>query len=111
MTVIPSNYTTFPDISQPLCAKTVDSLSLTSTIPTEIGKLTALNYLMIRKLIYNCLSDYCWIFYRVRHLLFAIRTLLDNNTLTGSFPTEIGELTALQSLVISKSFLESEFVE
>jgi hypothetical protein len=76
--------------------------SLTGTIPTEIGMMTSLTYLAIRKLSSFAFRGLrpCWDF--LPYTCHFILQISDQNSLTGTIPTEIGMLTSLMLLKIGK---------
>jgi hypothetical protein len=76
--------------------------SLTGTIPTEIGMMTSLALLFARKLSSFAFRGLrpCWDF--LPYTCHFILQISDQNTLTGTIPSEIGMLTSLTSLKIGK---------
>ena len=105
-----------------------DNLDVSGKIPSELGKLSSLQYLNIGEFGLDGghidLISYCvvisqllqWCSYNVLgnntldgqlpsefgELKSLEILVLDNNTLTGSIPTQIGNLTQLQSLDLGK---------
>jgi hypothetical protein len=100
-----------------------DSNSLTGTIPTEIGSMTSLVSLYVCKLSSVAFHGHrpCWVFLERIPIIFelvgcahnvSVRSpyllvtlffeISDSNSLTGTIPTEIGMMTSLVNLWISK---------
>lgn len=69
---------------------------LTETIPSELGQLTLLRELYVQPLILRSsfASDILWCFL----VAWCVGRRLYNNQLVGTMPTELGHLTALNSL-------------
>ena len=92
----------------------IDSNELTGSIPTEIGLLTGLKNLKILGFGCKHLFSVLLLCFVAKHIhsffasnLFSpifspICLIADNNELTGSIPTEIGLLTELTNLELSK---------
>jgi hypothetical protein len=74
-----------------------DGNQLHGTIPTEIGGLTSLNYLLLGETenvlcfccIIGCVADYIVL------LFVMMPSSTENNGLTGTIPTEVGQLSTL----------------
>jgi hypothetical protein len=73
-----------------------DENSLTGSLPTELGALSELKYLLMCK----CDEQVEVMNRKVSHLVFLPP---DGNSFTGSLPTELGALRELQRFDLSKS--------
>ena len=81
---------------------------LTGSIPTEVGLLTNLDHLRLGKHLFSALL-LCFETKQIRYyyltliVLFAtLKILIAKNKLSGTIPTEVGLLTELKKIELSK---------
>jgi hypothetical protein len=81
----------------------VDENQLTGPIPSELGRLTSLEYLSIGKFATISRSELVTIRLLASFLQFISYTVVvGDNQLTGPIPTELGRLTSLETLYLCK---------